>query len=1112
MILSLFIWGSTVKATGKKRIRQIFSSVAAALVLLSTGLLPCAASAQSDEIIQGGSLIDEELSGTVVNCMLQDSSGFLWFGTQIGLYKYNGYSLKPYSFNSGLSNKFVSNFITSICEDNSKNIWIGTFGGGLFKLDPQTGEFINFNDSVQNQGGLRDNFIRAICRDASGNLWIGTQNKGLACLDPVSGNFTHYENRADHAGSLSSNTVTSICRDGTGALWIGTTGGGINKFDPQSGVFLHFKMQADLPGSIRDDNISSLFIDKADILWIVTGDGRLDKLDTVSGEIMDSVFQELEDFRVSAVCEDSSGTLWVGTYGNGVRVLDKTSGKFTTHGCSFSQNTPSCNYRVISLYGDNSGNLWIGTEGGGMGRINTNLSFISYKSSIDSGISFSDDVVLSICKDRSGILWIGTANGGVNRFDRENNRITCYKNDPDDNNSISSNTVNSIYEDSDGTLWFGTIDGTLNKFEPSSGKFSRYTIDNVENHSTGDNGILRIHEGRDGMLWVCAANGGLVKFDRSTGQYTQFTTSPSDPDSISSNHVLSIAEDSDSTLWIGTAGGGLNKLEPSTNKFTRYGIFEPDSAAQAPGYDVNALVNDQSILWLATDRGLFKFDKNSGRSVFIEDSRQIANTFVSGLLMDRNGNLWLSATNGLLAYNTRSGTFKKFDFGGGLQRNQYTSGAYYKSADEEIFFGGTAGFSCFYADKIKKNTHMPPVVITDFKIFNNSTALTDTGKVTLSYKDNFISFEFAALDYANPVKNQYAYMLEGFDSDWYYSGTRNYTSYTNLDGGEYILKVKASNNDGLWNEQGAQIKLVITPPFWKTAWFTIAASVFALVCVIALVRLRTRSIKLKNLALEHQVAERTKELNRANEQLRHADEMKSDFLSTVSHEIRTPLNSILGFTELIAGKIEKTILPTIDLKDKKIQRAAERICRDLNIIRSEGDRLSTLVDNLLNLSKIESGKMEWKNELLDLSELIGQSVSVTEPLIEKARLTVRMDIEADLPKISGDKDMLARVLINLISNAVKFTREGYIKVCAKNAGGEILVSVEDTGVGIGEDHLNKIFERFYKVEPSFTRVNGNNNTGLGLYICKQIIEKHGGRIWAESQAGRGSTFYFTIPL
>lgn len=1036
--------------------------------------------------------------------------GFLWFGTQTGLYKYNGYRVERYDFRSDPANRFAANFITAIVEDDSQNLWVGTFGGGLFKLNPKTGEYLNYRQDPQNPDSLHDNTIRALWQDDSGRLRIGTQNGGLDCLDPSQEYFTHFEKINDDPNCIRSNTITSLCQDQFGTLWIGTIGGGLNKFDLHSGKFVYDEEQTDSPGRMKDENISSLYLDQTGVLWVVTADGGLSSLYAASGVLLDSGFPELTDLRVSAVCEDSSGHLWIGTYGHGVRMLNKDSGELTTRGSDFSTMASSLKHRVLSLYADTSGNLWIGTEASGIDKINTNLNFSSY-SKMSSGLDFSDDVILSVYKDRSGIIWLGTANGGINRFDRENSRVSWYQNNPKGNSSLSSNAVSAIFEDSRGTFWFGTIDGTLNKLDLASGKFVRYRIRNVENANLPDNGILRIYEDSSGMLWVCAANGGLVRFDRSTGEYTQFIHNPQDSHGLSSNHVLSLADDGSGRLWVGTAGGGLNRLDPTTGEFTFYSLNEPDSDTPTRDYSVNAIVNDNEILWLATDRGLYQLDKASGESVFVKDNQQNANTVIYGLLPDGLGNLWLSTADGLIRYNQQYNTFHQYDFQAGLERNRYNAGAYYQSDDGELFFGGTNGFNCFYPDRIKNNRHEFPVVVTDFKIFNTSTQLPVAGKISLTYKDNFISFEFAALDYANPLRNQYAYKLEGFDQDWHYSGTRNYASYTNLDSGEYVLKVKAANNDGFWSERGVQIGLSIAPPFWRTTWFRTMALVLILGLIVAVIKLRTRSIRLKSVELERQVTERTRELNQANEQLRRVDEMKNDFLSMVSHEIRTPLNAILGFTELIAAKIEKTLLPHMDLTDKKVQKTAEKIGRDLQIILAEGDRLAALVDNLLNISRIESGKTDWQSGRVDISALIDQALAITRPVMEKAGLTVQVDIEAGLPEISGDKNMLIQVLLNLLANAVKFTREGNVKVSARNSEGGVLVAVSDTGPGIAPDQLERVFEQFYQGKPQAAGGSENKGIGLGLYICKQIVEKHNGRIWAESQLGQGSTFYFHLP-
>ncbi len=1059
-----------------------------------------------------GDPVEAELPGTV-NCMLQDSSGFLWFGTRTGLYRYDGYSLWPYSLPSGPANRFAAGFITSLAEDDAQNIWIGTFGAGLYKLNPHTGEAVRFSGDASTSGGPGDNFIRAIRRDQRGKLWIGTQNKGLYCLDPVSGHFTHQAGPYENTGHPGGGTITAIARDRAGLLWIGTAGGGISKLDPRRGEFLPWQERLSISGG-APGNIAGLYADKTGFLWIVTGDGRLSGLDTSSGQFVSAASPDLADCKVTAVCEDNSGTLWVGTQGNGVGTFNRESGEFTARrGGSYPNEAPG-SHRVVSLFGDNSGNLWFGTEGNGIDKINTNLNFISYGSSAyPGGLSFSDDVILSVYKDSSGILWLGTADGGVNRFDRVSGRVTYYKHDPGNSRSISSNSICAIYEDSRGTLWFGAIDGTLNRFEPASGGFVHYRVNSVGQLNNADNGIVRIHEDGDGLLWACAASGGLVRLDPDTGRMEQYVSNPADPRSIGSNHVLSMVEDQGGVFWIGTGEGGLYKMDSPSETFTRYGINEQGSTSQTFHYNVNSMVNDGGVLWLGTDRGLFKFNKYNGKAFLMEGQGQTAPLVIFGLLKDHKENLWLSTPDGLIRYSISAGVFKKYDAGGGLRSNQYTFGSYCQSSDGEMFFGGTNGFSSFYPDQIRDNIHKPPVVITDFKIFDTPAKIAGAGDISLTYQDNFISFEFAALDYAEPEKNQYAYKLEGFDRDWHHNGSRRYASYTNLDGGEYVLRVKASNNDGLWNEQGMQIKITVAPPFWETPLFyaLVLASAFAATAVV--IKIRTRALELRSRVLEHQVMERTRALNLANEQLHQINQVKSDFLSMVSHEIRTPLSAILGFTELIAAKIEKAILPRIDLRDQKIRKATETIDRDLNIILSEGDRLSALVDNLLNISKIESGKMDRANDAVAVPEIIEQSLLTARPLMEKAGLSLVVEVEDGLPEILGDKDMLAQVLINLIANAVKHTREGHIRVGAAVAatGGEILFSVADTGAGISDDHLDKIFDRFYKVKSHLGKNSGSGGLGLGLYICKQIIENHGGKIWAKSRPGKGSTFYFTLP-
>lgn len=1055
-----------------------------------------------------GNPIETELAGALVNTMFQDSEGFLWFGAQTGLYRYNGYNLKQYGFHSERTDDFMANFITAIAEDGEGSLWLGTFGGGLFKLNPQTEEYVHFYHT-EGEAGLSDNFIRALAGDEAGRLWIGTRNRGLDVLEPASGQFTHYEHRSDDPASISANNITALAWDKAGALWIGT-GDGLNKFEPRMNSFLRFPAQGQATAGRGDHYVECLYADRQGVLWIAAGQGGLSRFAPEAGVFLDSDFPELDGLRVNRIYEDISGSLWIGTYGSGLRMLDQESGKFTVPGYAFFQNSATANYRILSLFADASGNLWLGAEGNGIAKINTQLNFSFYRNKINE-VSFSDEVILSIYKDGAGTVWLGTANGGVNRFERETNRVTYYQHDPQDSSTISSNTITSIYEDAQGIFWFGAIDGTLNRFEPVTEAFVRYNLADPVHTAGGDNGILQIYEGTEGSLWVCAANGGLIRFDRNAGSWRRFTSIPEDPQSISSNHVLSVVEDKGGLLWVGTAGSGLNRFDPATDTFAQYGLSAPGLALPILEYDVRNIVDDGDQLWLATNRGLAVLDKTGGSLVLLEDEEQATGIFMAGLLQDSADNLWLSTMNGLVKYEDSSGIFKKYEFNGDLTRNQYIQGACFQSGDGEMFFGGTSGFHSFYPDKIKDNTHRPPVVLTDFKIFDKSVPLSQAGEVTLNYQDNFISFEFAALDYADPAKNQYAYKLEGFDTEWHYSGTRNYINYTNLAGGDYILHIKAANNDGFWNEQSIAVRLLVTPPFWQTGWFKLLSFLVAAAALRAVVILRTRSIKRQNLKLEGQVTEKTRELYLANAQLRQADELKSNFLALVSHEIRTPLSAMLGFTERIAYRIEKIVLPSLDLQDPQIQTAAAKLGRDLKIVVAEGDRLAALVDNLLDIARIESGKTDRQDGIVEIAGLIEQALSVTKPLLEKKGLAVRVEMEAGLPKISGDRDQLLQVVINLLSNAVKFTREGHIRICVQSFKKEMLVSITDTGAGIAAQHLPHVFDRFYKTAPAAEKEDSNKQWGLGLYICKQIIEKHGGKIWVESEPSAGSIFYFTLP-
>ncbi|MGB7439802.1 MAG: two-component regulator propeller domain-containing protein, partial [Coleofasciculaceae cyanobacterium] len=433
--------------------------------------------------------------------------------------------------------------------------------------------------------------------------------------------------------------------------------------------------------------------------------------------------------------------------------------------------------KISSIYEDSKDNLWIGTYNSGLDKLDhATGQFIHYTHDSDNPNSISNNNIWSIYEDHLGTLWVGTGDGGLNKLNQKTGKFSHYTHNPDNPHSLSDNSIWSIYEDHQGTLWIGTFHGGLNKFDRKTGEFTHYQHNPDHPHSISDDNIFSIYEDQSGTLWIGTWNNGLNKFDRKTGKFTHYQHNPNNPNSLSYNRVMSMLEYPAGTLWLGTYGGGLDKFDIASETFTHYTVRDG-----------------------------------------------LPNNSVVGILNDDAGNLWLSTGKGLSKFNPDKETFRNYDARDGLHGNEFDGiKAYAKAKDGEMFFGGLNGITSFYPEQITDNPHIPPILITDFRIFDQEvkldTAISQAQELKLSYKDNFFSFKFAALDYANPGKNQYAYKLEGFDKDWIYSGERRYAAYTNLDPGTYTLRVKGSNNDGIWNEEGTSLKITIIPPPWKTWW------------------------------------------------------------------------------------------------------------------------------------------------------------------------------------------------------------------------------------------------------------------------------------------------------
>lgn len=855
-----------------------------ALVFLVGAIAPAAA--QQRKIPFERMTVEDGLPHSAVNAIVQDDTGFIWIGTQDGLAQYDGNRFVVFRNDEADPGSISNNWIWTLLKDSRGRLWIGTNEGGLNLWLPATRSFQRHVNEEMDGSSISNNRVRSLMEASDGRIWVGTES-GLNIFDPESQAFQRYLHDPSKADSLGHNQVRAVFQDATGAIWVGTNGGGLDKLDPATGAFTHLRHDPDDRTTISQDRVRTIFEDRSGSFWIGTYEGGLNRLDRKTEtferfqhDLLDPA--SLSDDRVRSIFQDASGVLWVGT-DSGLNERQPGRSEFASHVSNLADPTSLSDSQVMSIHQDSGGVLWIGTQGGinrwnaitgsfsGFRKdpgkpesslaSNTVTSFSEdpagrlwvgtydgldlldrktgqvrhFRKDENDPASLRDDRVMSLFTDRSGTLWAGTYEGGLHRLDSANGDFTNFRNDPDDPTSLSRDAVTAVYEDSLGVLWVGTYGGGLNRFNQDRTAFVRYQHDPNNGSSLASDQVLRLLEGSDGTLWIGTDGGGLNGFQRSTGSFTRYRNNPDNPNSLSNNTVFSLLETTDGTLWIGTQGGGLNK-------------------------------------WTKEDR-----DANLARFVHYDSRNGLPNEVIYGILEDDDGILWMSSNEGLVSLDPRTEQVRTYDTTHGLFSKDFNFGSYWKSSTGDMLFGGNEGFNTFHPSSIRSNAHIPPVVMTSFLKFNREVEteapLSDLQEIELSYKDYVVSFEFAALDFSAPKKNLYAYRLDGFETDWNEVGNLNRATYTNLDPGTYTLRVKAANNDGVWNENGLAIPIRVVPPPWQTWWAYLlyaAIAVGAVLAVFANLAGKRRREAEQRRHLERQVAERTRELALRNRDLQEA--------------------------------------------------------------------------------------------------------------------------------------------------------------------------------------------------------------------------------------------------
>jgi ligand-binding sensor domain-containing protein len=797
------------------------------------------------------------LSDDVVYSILQDRQGFMWFATGNGLTRYDGYQFTVYQSDPSDPTSLAHDRVHTLYLARNGALWVGTWGG-LDRFEPTTRTFTHY---------LPGKLILSIYEDDAGILWAGT-HLGLTHLDPANPEPSIFLSgtSSDNPKRPSGTIAHAIVQDRAGEVWLGTgrgqfaAGSGLDRFDRSTETFVHYRHDPADPVSLSSGDVWAILEDRQGGLWVGT-DGVLSRLDRASETFAryqhdpDDPFSLATD-QVQAILEDSAGRLWIGT-ADGLDQFDRSQKQFIHYrhdrndGKSLSGNT------ILALYEDRSGVVWIGTTAGISRFDETASQFVLYQSWPDSPLPLSDDLVLAVCEDRNGELWVGTAEGGLNRLDRAAGTATVYRHDPADPASLSSDGITALYEDRAGDLWVGTDNRWLERFDPQTETFIHSWYLSAGEPRT-------ITEDRAGHLWVGTLN-GLYRLDRATTAVTHYRTS-AEP-ALSSNQVTNIYQLQEDLLLVGTDGGGINVWDPANERFDYYRSdrADPNSLAHNSVYSFYE-DPDGGTVWIGTWRGLDRVARATGTVSHYAEKDGLPGGAVFGILADSTGMLWLTTNRGLARFDPRAETFRIYDTRDGLPAGRFVRTAVFQSEGGEILVGSSDGLVAFYPDRIPENPQPPLVAITALRLFNEVMRqdLSPDELIKLTYKQNFLSFEFAALDYTSPGKNQYAYKLEGVDPDWVQVGTRRYADYPDLRPGSYLFRVKASNNAGVWNEEGAAVRITITPPPWGTWWFRGIALLMLVGVVVGAYRLRVRSIEARSRALERQVADRTAELSRTN--------------------------------------------------------------------------------------------------------------------------------------------------------------------------------------------------------------------------------------------------------
>lgn len=1043
---------------------------------------------------------DGLLSNTV-NAIIKDRCGFLWFATTDGIDRFDGMQHKTYRFDPADKSGYGSKEVTSMYEDAAGQLWVGTLGGGLYFFDRSRDQFQNYAESTTYKH-LANSYIKTIYSDKYGRLWVGSVG-GLCVLDPKTRKEIFYQANDDKSAKLQGTIVLCIFRDSQQRMWVGSDRG-LYLYDEKSNSFIAFRHKNNDPLSITDDRINTITEYKGR-LWIGTNNG----LSSLSPDL-----KTFRNFRYSPKDDRTlSGNLiysvaaggnniWVGAEG-GLNIIDPVSGRISRYNHDDRDKYSVSSKSIRCIYNDREGIFWLGTYQGGVDKYDRNLTlFNSKRNNAYDPAGLNAPFVSSFAENKDGDIFVGTDGGGLNLFHIKSGLFTHVPIKAKEKINSAGLPILTMMLDHNQQLWIGTFQDGLFVYNTKTGQCNQLNA-GKDNAHINHNEIFSLKEDQKGKIWIGTNGGGVNVYDPATKTFLKYVSAPASADERQmpvNDFIRALEEDHEGNIWIGTYGSGIAILNPVTQKFR---VYNSKNTGMAIDRTCSLLEDHNGNMWIATaGDGFYCFNSSQNKFVNYSATDELPDGVVHKMLEDQSGNIWLSTGKGICKFSPASKKFTHYSTYNGLQNDAFIDGSGLRSSKGLLFFGGSDGFN--YIDpteEVKRNNNIPPVFLTNLKI-NNSTVLPGehsalkqdiavAKQIDLDYKQNF-SISYSGVNFTLPQQNKYAYILKPFNKSWNYVGSATTAYYTNLDPGEYVFIVRACNNDGVWNNTGAQIRIVIHPPLWMT-WY--AYLLYALMFAGALLLIRYRGIKkLKaRLALDQE--------RREAERLHELDMLKIKFLTNLSHEFRTPISLIMAPADKLLA----------EHKD-------EQTTGQLAVIKRNARRLLNLVNQLLDFRKLEEEELRLNLGEGEIFSFISDVVDSFHDLSESRGIAFNFNMPTEKLFVRFDHDKIERILFNILSNAFKFTLPGgtvsvdISQHPASLSDKTVLeFTISDTGIGIDPDKHHLIFSRFYQTaDANIGRINPGS--GIGLSITKEFVEMHGGTISVESEPGKGSVFSVLIPV